>query len=348
MKKGTHMTKETQDDNSNNENAAPYTKIQSHYDGMDEMTAYAVEKLMESVEPVDESEIIDDQKNISIDILYERLAGERPDLKILTPKKECLSVSQKIRVVCKKCGHPDEARADRFLTKTAQGWEDFKCKGCRKNEKKRTSHDWLWQKTQYYIGQRLGKIVTHAKPKDGEQYTSLDDKLKIECKHGHSWVTTHRQLHKGAWCPRCRVMPGENWKIAPFPNFRKDPEPDVKFAVLLSAAGKHCGMRLEFPISEGDNSKGKSKSKSKKETEYLGICLVCKQAVIVTESQVLRKKYLCINKCVPSSMPSLSTIFVRSGMGLGDIEQTRQHAAEIYAEAQSRLHKWKKGEADLP
>jgi predicted SprT family Zn-dependent metalloprotease len=302
-------------------------EIEKALEGLDTATACALFPILENQTPVEESETGVSQTNVSADVAYERLLRERKDLEILTPKETYLKITQRIHYRCKKCGNEYRQRKDRLLTKQAGIGKPFACKGCSALEGKYITQAFVLQRTHYYVHERGGKIVNLIKPK--YPYVTISDKLHIRCREGHEWITTHRFLHTGAWCVRCSGLHGIDTTIPMLPNIKKGLSKELEFYVWRQAAG-HFSMEVMFEMP------------GKPQREYFCQCQVCKRIARLTPKQLSQRNYLCLNRCVPSNMPSLTEAIVASGYFIGHPEEKHAVIIKEYAESIIKYNEWKK------
>lgn len=311
-------------------------EIERQLDGLDAATACALYPILEDHVLIEESELNVPKENLSAEITYERLIAERKDLEILTPREEYKDITQKIHYRCKECGNEYEERKDRLLTKQAGVGRPFNCKGCDKLEKKYITQALLLQKTQYYVAGRGGKILHLIKPKDSaRRYVTPGDKLHVKCKEGHEWITTHRFLHTGAWCVKCSSLYGVDNNLLPFPNIRKGITREIEFFAWQKAL-RRFKMELLFPIP------------NRPERQYFCECQVCKNVTILTSKQLSQRRYLCLNRCIPSNMPSLTEAVVASEYFIGHPKSKEREIFNLYEEAMLKYDDWVRDKSSYP
>lgn len=262
----------------------------------------------------------------SLEDIYNRVL-QNNRITLITPLKNFTKKIQKLEYQCNKCGGKAFARFDMLLPNSEKL---DNCKICKRLEKEREREALLWRRTAKFVTGRGGKIV--GKVKAGK-YWNKEDRIRVECANGHRWNTRFKHIHNNHWCRFCTRDPEIEVEKIKVTDIRKIKGP-LRYHVLCQMVNRG-GMTMHFWTPA---------------KKYYMVCDKCGDATILSESQMLTRKYLCPNRCTKALQMSFPRFFMLFGFDIADMEQEENLtiAKHEYKEGRENYVKYKAKQLEMP
>jgi len=138
----------------------------------------------------------------------------------------------------------------------------------------------LWKRSRAIIADKQGKTIRFS-DFDPDIKPTVNDQLKVKCKNGHKFTTTHRYLRRNRWCKECPR------------------EPINRDTTVSNSVYKNHRKTKQAILNEVCKQKGVGMISKKNEKGTIGLtCFSCKTSFRKTPYQILNNLYLCPSECV--------------------------------------------------